>query len=261
MLLQTASLTVSYGGVRALEALSLTVDEGALVGLIGPNGAGKTTCIDAITGFTPYHGHVHLAGLSLDGRAPHDRARLGLARTFQSAELFDDLDVLGNLLVAAGRPAWWWPLADLVRPKRSSRATSVAVDETVGLLGIGHLLDRTTDELSEGERKLVALARALVGRPRLVLLDEPAAGLDTNESEDLGHRLRAIVDAGVSVLLVDHDMDLVLGVCDQLYVIEYGKLIATGTPSEIQHDERVVAAYLGTGAGTGAGGPREGGPS
>jgi branched-chain amino acid transport system ATP-binding protein len=221
MLLRTDALTVSYGGVRAVDGLSIDVDAGELVGLIGPNGAGKTSCIDAITGFTPYTGSVELEGRSLDGVAPHRRARAGLVRSFQQVELFDDLDVRGNLLVAG------------------------PIDDTVALVGVEHLLDRSTTELSEGERKLVGLARALARRPRVLLLDEPAAGLDTDESTALGERLRAIVEAGVSILLVDHDMGLVLGVCDRVHVVESGALIASGPPHAVRADERVVAAYLG----------------
>jgi ABC-type branched-subunit amino acid transport system ATPase component len=155
--------------------------------------------------------------------------------------------VLGNLLVATERPAWWRPLADLVRPGRPSAATA-AIERAVGVMGIGHLIGRSTSELSEGERKLVGLCRALVGSPRVVLLDEPAAGLDTAESRELGDRLQLVVADGITVLLVDHDMDLVLGVCDLVHVIERGQLIASGTPAEIRRDPRVVRAYLGTGA-------------
>jgi branched-chain amino acid transport system ATP-binding protein len=241
-----SSLTVRYGGVRAVNSVSLDVGAGALVGLIGPNGAGKTSLVDALTGFVPYHGSVALGGTRLDGLAPHARCRLGLMRTFQSVELFDDLDVMGNLLVAASRSAWWSPFADLARPGRPRHLP--AVERAAGILGIEHLLPRSPAELSEGERKLVGLCRGLAGGPRVLVLDEPAAGLDSSESRQLGERLRAIVDAGVSVLLIDHDMDLVLTACDQVNVIEFGTLIATGTPGEIVQDERVIGAYLGTAA-------------
>ncbi len=248
-LLEVRSLTVRYGGVHALDDVSLSVDEGTLVGLIGPNGAGKTTCIDALTGFTPHRGSVWLDGSCIDGFPPHRRARLGLVRTFQSVELFDDLDVRGNLLVAAARPRWWQPLADFVAPVRRG-APGASVARAVELLGVEHLLDRPTGELSEGERKLVGVCRALARTPRLLLLDEPAAGLDTTESLDLGARLRAVVDAGVTVLLVDHDMDLVLNICDTIHVLERGALLASGRPEEVIRDDRVVAAYLGAGAGS-----------
>ena len=224
MLLRTDVLTVQYGGVRAVDSLSIDVDAGELVGLIGPNGAGKTTCIDAVGGFVPYSGSVLLDDRSLDRTPAHKRARLGVVRSFQQVELFDDLDVRGNLLVAAGR---------------------ASIDDAVDLFGIDHLLERGTGELSEGERKLVGLARALARRPRVLLLDEPAAGLDTEESEALGVRLRAVVRSGVSVLLVDHDVSLVLGVCDRIHVIEEGALIASGIPDVVRSDPRVVAAYLG----------------
>jgi ABC-type branched-subunit amino acid transport system ATPase component len=227
VLLRTDGLTVRYGGVCAVRDLDVTVDAGELVGLIGPNGAGKTSCIDAVSGFAPYEGSVLLDDRPVDDVPAHRRARRGLVRTFQQVELFDDLDVRGNLRVAAGR-----------RP----------LDDAVALLGIADLLDRRTDELSEGQRKLVGLARALVHEPRVLLLDEPASGLDTTESEALGERLRGIVDRGVAVLLVDHDVPLVLGVCDRIVVIEQGAAIAGGTPDEIRRDPRVVAAYLGASA-------------
>jgi branched-chain amino acid transport system ATP-binding protein len=242
-LLTTTSITVSYGGVRAVDAVNLELEAGTLAGLIGPNGAGKTTFIDALCGFVPYTGSVTLAGARLDGLAPHERAHHGLVRTFQQAELFDELDVRGNLLVAAARPKWWGALADLVRPGR--RLTVPALDRAIALVGIEHLLDTPTDRLSEGERKLVGLCRALAAGPRVLLLDEPAAGLDTDESQDLGRRLRAIVDAGITVLLVDHDMDLVLGACDVVHVVDRGRVLASGPPADVRADERVVLAYLG----------------
>jgi ABC-type branched-subunit amino acid transport system ATPase component len=243
-LLTTSSLTVTYGGVRAVDDVSLEVPAGALIGLIGPNGAGKTSLVDALTGLVPYAGHVTLGGAPLDRLAPHARYRRGLVRTFQAIELFDDLDVLGNLIVAASRPVWWAPLADLVRPAHIRDLP--AVERAVRLLGIEHLLERFPAELSDGERKLVGLCRGLAGSPRVLVLDEPAAGLDTTESRPLGELLRAIVATGVTVLLIDHDMSLVMTVCDLVHVIEFGALIATGTPAQITHDDRVVAAYLGS---------------
>jgi branched-chain amino acid transport system ATP-binding protein len=246
MRLSARSLTVSYGGVRAVDAVSLDLEAGALAGLIGPNGAGKTSLIDALSGFVAYEGSVELGGVPLDGLPPHQRVRRGLARSFQSVELFDDLDVRGNLLVAAQRITVWGALHDMVVPRRSP--TAARIGRAVDVAGVGHLLDRRTGELSEGERKLVGLCRALVTDPAVLLLDEPAAGLDTGESARLGERLRAVVEAGTAVLLIDHDMDLVLDVCDVVHVVDGGRHIASGTPAEVRGDERVVAAYLGVDA-------------
>jgi branched-chain amino acid transport system ATP-binding protein len=246
MRLSARSLTVSYGGVRAVDGVTLDLEPRTLAGLIGPNGAGKTSLIDALSGFVAYDGSVELGGVVLDGLPPHHRVRRGLARSFQSVELFDDLDVRGNLLVAAERLTVWGALRDLVVPRRSTAAARL--DRAVDVAGVGHLLDRRTGELAEGERKLVGLCRALVTDPRVLLLDEPAAGLDTGESARLGERLRAVVEAGTAVLLIDHDMDLVLDVCDVVHVLDSGRLIASGTPAEVRSDDRVVAAYLGVDA-------------
>jgi branched-chain amino acid transport system ATP-binding protein len=246
MRLSARSLTVAYGGVRAVDRLSLDVEAGSLVGLIGPNGAGKTSLIDALSGFVAYEGSVELGGVPLDGLPPHQRVRRGLVRSFQSVELFDDLDVRGNLLVAAERLTVMGALRDLVAPRRSP--TAARIDRAVDIAGIGHLLDRPTSELSEGDRKLVGVCRALVADARVLLLDEPAAGLDTGESRRLGERLRVVVEAGTGILLVDHDMDLVLDVCDVVHVVDGGRHLATGTPDEVRGDEAVVAAYLGVDA-------------
>jgi branched-chain amino acid transport system ATP-binding protein len=182
----------------------------------------------------------------LDGMAPHKRARRGLVRTFQSVELFDDLDVRSNLAVAAERVGVRGALRDLVVPRRSPAGRRL--DWAVDLVGIGHLLSRGTHELSEGERKLVGLCRALVAAPRVLLLDEPAAGLDTGESRALGALLRDIAGTGTAVLLIDHDMDLVLGACDVVHVVDGGRHIASGSPAQVRDDEGVVRAYLGVDA-------------
>lgn len=240
--LEVRGLSVSYGGLVAVDAVDLDVGDGAIVGLIGPNGAGKTTCIDAVCGFVAASGHVVLDGRALDGLPPHGRARAGLVRTFQSVELFDDLTVRENLLVAAAPTRWWSLLADALAPRR----TRVDVDWALDALGLTDAGDARPRELPAGARRLVGLARAIVSRPRVVLLDEPAAGLDPSESAALGERLRALPALGISVLLVDHDMHLVLGVCEEVTVLDFGQVIARGTPAEVRADPAVARAYLGT---------------
>ncbi len=244
-ILSAIGVSVSFGGVHAVVDVDLEVAPGQLVGLIGPNGAGKTTFIDAITGFVRAEGRVELDGRDLTGLPPHARARLGLARTWQSIELFDDLTIRENLLVAARRPSVWGTLKESVS---TPRAASGEISGALAVLGLEGLVDALPEELSQGQRKLVGIARALVVKPRLVCLDEPAAGLDTTESEELGRRLRRLVDAGQSMLLVDHDMGLVLGICDHVVVLEFGKVIASGEPDEVRRDQQVIAAYLGSAA-------------
>lgn len=243
-LLRTHDLTVTFGVTRANDEVSLEVEPGSLVGLIGPNGAGKTTFIDALTGFVPASGRIEFDGIEIHDLPAHRRARMGLGRTWQSLELFDDLTVRENLMVAAQRQTARNLLADMVRPTR--RRLDADVDHALDLLGIGHLADLSSNEISQGHRKLVSAARALAARPRLVCMDEPAAGLDPEESRALGRRLRTLVDGGTAVLLIDHDMDLVLDVCDRIYVLEFGRVIAHGTPAQIRNDPAVVAAYLGS---------------
>ncbi|MBO0683033.1 MAG: ABC transporter ATP-binding protein [Candidatus Dormibacteraeota bacterium] len=248
--LRAEDISVSFGGVRALVDVSLEVPEGKLVGMIGPNGAGKTTFIDAISGFVGCSGEVELDGRRVSSLPPHARARRGLARTWQSIELFDDLTVRENLAVASHRPSLWEAAKELVsnRPRHTQ-----AMEEALGVLGVDSLVDVKCTDLPQGQRKLVGVARALATKPRLICLDEPAAGLATQESDELGKRLRDVVDAGTSMLLVDHDMGLVLGVCDYVVVLEFGKVIAQGPPDAVRKDPQVVKAYLGSAAAEVAG--------
>jgi ABC-type branched-subunit amino acid transport system ATPase component/ABC-type branched-subunit amino acid transport system permease subunit len=229
--LRVENLRVRYGGVVAVDDVSLRVDRGRIVGLIGPNGAGKTSVIDAITGFAPATGTIELAGQHIETLAPHARVRAGLARTFQQLELYDDLSVEENVSVAAfgGRQA-------------DRRAAVARVLENVGISGLS---DRPAGELSQGERQLVSIARACAADPGVLLLDEPAAGLDTNESAWLGERIRDLRSSGTAILLVDHDVALVLRACDHVYVLDFGAVIAEGPPDAIRTNRAVADAYLG----------------
>jgi branched-chain amino acid transport system ATP-binding protein len=247
-MLKTKGLTVTFGGLNANDDVDIEVPEGSFVGLIGPNGAGKTTFIDAITGFVSTSaGTATFDGQPLLELAPHERARRGLVRTFQSLELFEDLSVEDNLYAAADDPRWWEFLADMVWPTRAGR--NEAVERAIKTMELDQYRDALPRDLSHGQRKLVGVARALAAEPKLILLDEPAAGLDTAESQLLGARLRGFLDTGMTVFLIDHDMGLVLSVCDYIYVLDFGRVIAKGTPQEIRENPAVIAAYLGEEAG------------
>ena len=225
--LSVRNARVRYGAVVAVDDVTFDVPPGAIVGLIGPNGAGKTTLLDALTGFTAATGTVALGGKSLDRLAPHQRVRAGLGRTFQHIEIYDDLSVIEN--VAVGR----------------TRRGAADVGGILQLVELGDVANRPAGELSQGRRQLVSIARALASDPHVLLLDEPAAGLDTNESLWLGNRLRDIRDAGTTIVLVDHDMQLVLSLCDEIHVLVFGRLVASGPPEVVQANPEVAAAYLG----------------
>jgi ABC-type branched-subunit amino acid transport system ATPase component len=244
VVLRTEGITVTYGGLRAVNDVTIEVRKGEIVGLIGPNGAGKTSVIDAITGFTRCTGEVFLDGERLSDVPAHDRARRGLVRTWQAVELFDDLSVQNNVRVSDDiRQDVWKLFRDSVRP---NPPPSQAVRDAMQLMSLDDVADRRPSELSLGRQKTLGVARSLALRPRALLLDEPAAGLDTAESIAFGEHLRQIAATGIACLLIDHDMHLVLGVCDRIYVIEFGTQIATGSPESVRQNPAVVAAYLGS---------------
>jgi len=245
-------LAVVFGGVRALDGVSLAVAPGAVVGLIGPNGAGKTTLIDAVSGFVrAAGGSVRLGDQRLDGLSPHRRARLGVARSFQSLELFEAMTVGDQLHTAADDWDAAGYAAGLVHPGRTALSEDArwAVDQ----LGLGDELDVSVGDLPYGRRRLVALARAVASAPAVLLLDEPAAGLDEAESGELGRFIRRLADErGIGVLLVEHDVDLVAAVCDHVVVCDFGRVIGAGPPAEVLASSAVVTAYLGDEALVGA---------
>ncbi len=242
--LEVTGLSVRYGGLVAVDGVTLRIESGQIVGLIGANGAGKTTFIDAVSGFTPYQGIVSLSGRPLDALGPHRRTRAGLARTWQSAELFEDLSVFENVQVACEDGSFRGVLRDCMWPKASGSEELAA--RWLQWFDLGSVASRFPSELSLGQRKLVNLARALARTPRILLADEPAAGLSTAETAVLGRALQRIVASyDVGVLLVDHDVGLVTEVCDYIYVLSFGALIAQGTPTEVRSDPNVIASYLG----------------
>jgi branched-chain amino acid transport system ATP-binding protein len=231
--LEVRGVTVAFGGNRALDEVGLTARPGRVTGLIGPNGAGKSTLFDVVSGLRrPSAGRVLLGGRDVTRMRPARRARHGLARTFQRLELFGRLSVRDNLLVAA----------ELGPGRRRAARTVSEIIERLGLAGVAGSL---ADTLPTGAGRLVEVGRALAVRPRLLLLDEPAAGQDAGETERFAALLRSLADEGTAVVLVEHDMGLVMSVCDEVHVLDLGKIIAVGPPETIRRDETVLAAYLG----------------
>jgi ABC-type branched-subunit amino acid transport system ATPase component len=244
--LEVSGLTVKFGGVTALSELSITVGPGEVVGLIGPNGAGKSTAIEAITGFIrPARGTIRLDGETVDKWTIEKRARAGLSRSFQSLELFEDLTVRENILSACDPRDGKAYLTDLVKPGHGilTRDAIIAIDS----FALRDVLDTKVSDLSYANRRMLAIARAVAGGHSILLLDEPAAGLDDVQTRLLGETIRRMAsERGVGVLLVEHNVDMVLRTCDRVVALEFGQTIGSGTPDEIRTNPRVVDAYLGT---------------
>jgi branched-chain amino acid transport system ATP-binding protein len=252
-LLDIDGVSKRYGGVHALRGVSFSVERGRITGLIGPNGAGKTSLFNCVCGvLAADSGQVRYGGRDLRGLGPHRRARLGIARTFQTLELFRRLTVLENLMVPVDARAHRGLIADALRLPRSRHEEHRADERARALLhflGISEVAGVLGGDLPIGIQRRVELGRALVTRPRLLLLDEPAAGLDPRETAELASVLHRVRERfGTTMLLVDHDMSLVMRVCDDIAVLDYGRLIAEGPPERIREDPIVVRAYLGESA-------------
>ena len=236
-LLEVDDVTVRFGGVTAVNGARFQVEPGTVTGLIGPNGAGKTTLFNVITGIQPpTAGRVHFDGRDITRMSTYRRAQRGIARTFQRLEAFGSLSVWENVLCAAEIHKLWRPGAGA--PVQVARDL---MDE----VGILDFADAPADAVPTGIARLLELARALAISPRLLLLDEPSSGLGDEETDSFGELLRRLATRGTTVLMVEHDMDLVMGVCDHIHVLDFGTIIASGTPGEIQQDRAVQEAYLG----------------
>ena len=235
--LEAHGVDVRFGEHHAVHDVSLSVDVGEIVGLIGPNGAGKTTTFNAISGVQRCKGKVTLGGVDISGAAPHERARLGMSRTFQRLEVFGSMSAYDNIRTAAEIAA---------RGRKASVRGAVAVaDGVVEMLGLGAVAPRRADALPTGQARLVELGRAVATEPKVLLLDEPASGLDDVESGRLAEVLDLLRDRGMAILLVEHDVAMVLRTCDRVVALDFGKVLAVGTPEEIRDDPRVIESYLG----------------
>jgi len=249
-MLEVTQLGISFGGLRAVDALSMSIEKGGLVGLIGPNGAGKTTVFNMLTGvYRPTDGGIRLDGENLVGKTPHEICKLGVARTFQNIRLFNKLTVLDNVKTALHNQIGY-TLAESFLHLGSYRKKEREMDErALDILGVFGLAEKsrfTAANLPYGQQRKLEIARALGTSPKLLLLDEPAAGMNPQETGELMETIELVRKKyGVTVLLIEHDMKLVAGICEYLYVLNFGRELAQGTPSEVLHNPEVVTAYLG----------------
>ena len=249
-LLKVDNVSMVFGGLRAVSNLSMHIDEGELIGLIGPNGAGKTTAFNMITGvYTPTEGKVYFNGQQSSGKKSYQVTQMGMARTFQNIRLFSELSVIDNVKIAYNMHVTY-NLADaIVRDGKYLSEEEFITQKALDLLKIFHLEEEAHEvakNLPYGKQRRLEIARALATEPKLLLLDEPAAGMNPQETKELMEMIRWIrKEFNLSILLIEHDMGLVMGVCKRIYVLEYGMKIAEGTPEEIKHNKRVIEAYLG----------------
>lgn len=249
-LLEVNNLGISFGGLRAVDNFNITIEKGDLYGLIGPNGAGKTTVFNLLTGvYVPTDGSIVLDGVKLNGKSAHDICKCGMARTFQNIRLFDKMSVLDNVKTALHNQVKYSLLSSIIRTPAYFNAEKNMDKKAIEILkvfGLDRICDYKASNLPYGMQRKLEIARALATNPKLLLLDEPAAGMNPTETQELMDMIRFIRDNfDIAVLLIEHDMNLVLGICEQLKVLDYGRIIAEGDPVKVVNDPRVITAYLG----------------
>ncbi len=249
-MLEVANLSKHFGGVRAVDELDFTVEAGEIFGLIGPNGSGKSTTVNMIAGiFAPTDGKIVFDGEDITEAPPHVTLHAGIARTFQNIRLFNNMTVWENLWVAQNSAEQKRTGNPLARWMGGSRRAAAAVEDYLEFSNLAHKRDELAGNLAFGEQRRLEVARALAAQPKFLLLDEPAAGMNLEEVKELDERLRVLRDRGVTILLVEHVMELVMEVTDRIAVLNFGRKIAEGTPSEVQQNQAVMDAYLGAGEG------------